>query len=112
AVLDAYDHLNEAGKMDFFLMLAESFGSDKSALLEAVDRWTEEETTGRATELHYRSEPRRQELLRRLNYAAGGTAALVKMRETLLGHLPSHPALRAVDRDFVHLFSSWFNRGF
>jgi malonyl-CoA decarboxylase len=58
------------------------------------------------------AEPRRQELIRRLNLAPGGTAALVKMREALLAHIKDHPPLKHVDNDFVHLFASWFNRGF
>jgi malonyl-CoA decarboxylase len=56
--------------------------------------------------------PRRQELFRRLNLAPGGTAALVRMREDLLDALDHRPDLAPVDADFVHLFSSWFNRGF
>ena len=62
--------------------------------------------------MHQASEPRRQELIRRLNLAPGGTAALVQMREALLTLLAGDGELRAVDRDFVHLFASWFNRGF
>jgi len=34
------------------------------------------------------------------------------MREAGLPHLEADPALRALDADFTHLFSSWFNRGF
>ena len=62
--------------------------------------------------LHAAAEPRRQELIRRLNLAPGGTAALVRMREELLRHVRQHPELRRVDADFAHLFASWFNRGF
>jgi malonyl-CoA decarboxylase len=51
-------------------------------------------------------------LFRRLNLAPGGTAALVAMREQLLDALARRDDLSAVDADFVHLFSSWFNRGF
>src|SRR4029077_14351007 len=58
-------------------------------------------------------EPRRQELFRLLNLAPGGTAALVRMREQLMDSLDHRQEdLAAVDADFVHLFSSWFNRGF
>ena len=63
--------------------------------------------------MHAASEPRRQELFRRLNLAPGGTAALVRMREQLMDALVHRrDDLAAVDADFVHLFSSWFNRGF
>src|SRR5947209_5547205 len=34
------------------------------------------------------------------------------MRAELLTHLSARPDLRGVDDDFVHLFASWFNRGF
>ena len=34
------------------------------------------------------------------------------MREALLAHIKDHPPLKHVDNDFVHLFASWFNRGF
>ena len=37
-----------------------------------------------AADVHAASEPRRQELFRRLNLAPGGTAALVRMREQLM----------------------------
>ena len=50
--------------------------------------------------------------MRRLNLAPGGTAALVRMRERLLDALDRRDDLKVVDNDFVHMFSSWFNRGF
>ncbi len=59
-----------------------------------------------------KAEPRRQELLRRLNLAPGGTERLVRMREDLLRMLEDTPQLTRIDVDFEHLFSSWFNRGF
>jgi len=36
----------------------------------------------------------------------------VRMREQLMDSLDHREDLRAVDDDFIHLFSSWFNRGF
>ena len=66
----------------------------------------------RAAEVFARAEPTRQELIRRLNHAPGGAFALVKMRETLLAALKSDASLAPFDRDFRHLFASWFNRGF
>ena len=62
--------------------------------------------------MHSAAEPRRQELIRRLNLAPGGTAALVRMREELLRALKEDRELEGVDSDFTHLFSSWFNPGF
>jgi len=96
----------------WFEMLAERFGPDKEELAAAVTAWQAEPTPEAAQKLHEAAEPLRQELLRRINLAPGGTAALVDMRETLLGLVKSNPALAAVDADFVHLLASWFNRGF
>ena len=78
----------------------------------AIAAWRAKPDDATAAEVHAASEPRRQELFRRLNLAPGGTAALVRMREQLIDVLDHRDDLSAVDDDFVHLFSSWFNRGF
>ena len=49
----------------------------------AIAAWREQPNDETAAEVHAASEPRRQELFRRLNLAPGGTAALVRMREQL-----------------------------
>ena len=43
---------------------------------------------------------------------AGGTELIVRMRERVLDRLKHHKRLKAVDADFEHLLSSWFNPGF
>src|SRR5262249_32626770 len=65
-----------------------------------------------ANEVLEAAEPRRQSLIRRLNLAPGATRDLVQMRAHLLDAMTRRPELKVVDRDFVHLFGSWFNRGF
>ena len=89
-----------------------AFGTDTARMDQAIDAWRASPSDATAAEVHVASEPRRQELFRRLNLAPGGTAALVRMREQLMDSLDHRDDLRAVDDDFVHLFSSWFNRGF
>ncbi len=110
-LLAGYAAAEPAVRLEFLKALAERFGPDARRVeiaLEAVRR----NGTDSLEDLHTAAEPRRQELIRRLNLAPGGTSALVRMREELLGHLPENPDLRRVDDDFGHLFSSWFNRGF
>lgn len=111
-LLESYRAADDQTRLRFLSTLAKEFGPDSARvqglLAAALDKPDDE----RIGALHAASEPRRQELFRRLNLAPGGTAGLVRMREDLLGHLPSHPILKAVDRDFTHLFASWFNRGF
>lgn len=111
-VLDQYSTLDEAARLNFFTALAEKFGPDDEALKQAASAWNANPGEETAVALHFASEPRRQELFRRLNRAPGRTAALVGMREALLAAIAQRPELKRVDRDFQHLLSSWFNRGF
>ena len=107
-----YDELTTGPRIAFFESLATGYGVDRERIDAAVDVWTREGTEEAAFELHRAAEPRRQELFRRLNLAPGGTQALVSMREDLMDAMVHRDDLGAVDQDFVHLFSSWFNRGF
>jgi malonyl-CoA decarboxylase len=109
-VLDYYSQLDEAGRLQFFKTLAQKFGPDRARLERAIAGWHTNAISD--SDLHFSSEPVRQELFRHLNRAPGATRMLVQMREHLLACLHANPELKPVDRDFVHLFSSWFNRGF
>ena len=111
-ILARYAALTTGPRIAFFEALSTRFGPDRQRLEAAITAWQETPTDAAAAELHAASEPRRQELLRRLNNAPGGTRALVQMREQLMDVLTRRPELAALDGDFVHLFSSWFNRGF
>ncbi|HKS18879.1 MAG TPA: malonyl-CoA decarboxylase family protein [Bradyrhizobium sp.] len=98
--------------LEFLIALAERFGPDLESIDQAIAAYAAEASAENLSRLHAAAEPRRQELIRRINLAFGGTAALVLLREELLRRRGRHPELKAVDADFVHLFSSWFNRGF
>jgi malonyl-CoA decarboxylase len=113
-VLDRYRHLDEAGRLAFFETLARGYGPDRERLSQAIEAWRAQPSDEDASDLHFASEPRRQELIRRLNRAPGGTSELVALRADLLGLMNGggHKDLAALDRDAVHLLSSWFNRGF
>jgi malonyl-CoA decarboxylase len=111
-VLDRYHDLDEAERLAFFEALARKFGPDREKLSQAIESWRAQPNDADAGDLHYASEPRRQELIRRLNRAPGGTSELVSMRADLLSLVNGHKDLAALDRDVAHLLSSWFNRGF
>jgi malonyl-CoA decarboxylase len=111
-ILTRYATLTIGPRIAFFEALAQRFGIDPARMEEAIAAWRAGPSDTSAAEVHAASEPRRQELFRRLNLAPGGTASLVRMREQLMDSLDHREDLRAVDDDFVHLFSSWFNRGF
>ncbi len=111
-VLDLYARLDGGARLKFFEALAHEFGPDRKKLDEAIAAFQANPQDSQASSLHFLSEPRRQDLFRRLNRAPGGTQALVAMRADLLDLLRDNPALQLVDRDFSHLLASWFNRGF
>jgi malonyl-CoA decarboxylase len=111
-ILSHYAELTSGPRIAFFEALARGFGPDHGKLDAAIAAWRANPSDDTATRVHRAAEPRRQELLRRLNLAPGGTAALVRMREQLLDALNRRGDLKVVDNDFVHMFSSWFNRGF
>jgi len=111
-ILAAYTGFSSDDRSKFVLGITRRFGPDLGKLRQAIDKHLAAPDAVSAGHVHAASEPRRQELIRRLNLAPGGTHALVKMREDVLAHLRQSPELKALDDDFVHLFSSWFNRGF
>ncbi|MBC8119225.1 MAG: malonyl-CoA decarboxylase N-terminal domain-containing protein, partial [Burkholderiaceae bacterium] len=110
--LRQYQHLAEAAQLRFFEHLDQQFGPVPADVLAAAQRYAAEPTVQTLMHLTEVAEPPRQELLRRLNRAPGGTALIVQMRRQLLRMLPQHPHLAAVEADFFHLLSSWFNPGF
>ena len=111
-ILQLYAELTSGPRIAFFEALATRFGPDHRKLDTAIAGWRNAPSDEAAVQVHRAAEPRRQELLRRLNLAPGGTAALVRMREQLLDALDRRDDLKVVDNDFIHMFSSWFNRGF
>jgi malonyl-CoA decarboxylase len=111
-ILAHYAELKTGPRIAFFEALAHRFGHDPKRLAAAIADWQSAPSDQTAAEIHLAAEPRRQELFRRLNLAPGGTAALVRMREQLIDAMDHRDDLGVVDADFVHLFTSWFNRGF
>lgn len=111
-ILDRWLRFDAAQRRDFTVMLLTRFGPNAERLEKAIDAYRADPAPKALLELHVAAEPRRQELIRRLNLAPNGIATLVRMRETLLRLKSVEPDLEAVDSDFAHLFASWFNRGF
>src|ERR1700719_438126 len=111
-ILAYYADLTIGPRIAFVEALANRFGTDRARIEAGTEAWRKKPSDVADAELHAATEPRRLELLRRLNLAPQGTSALVEMRGQLLDTLTRRDDLAAVDADFAHLFSSWFNRGF
>ena len=108
----AWHQLDAAGRAQFFDILAQDFIPSPEEVGRAADVYRFEPSAQNLIRLQELIDSSRQELFRRLNMAPGGTEALVAMRAELLRGLKKHPQWRGVDADLLHLFRSWFNRGF
>jgi malonyl-CoA decarboxylase len=111
-VISSYRKLNTDHRSKFFMMLVEQFNIDAEQLTKAAQSFAADPNARNYIRLQKISESPRQELLRRLNRAPGGTAAVVEMRRDLLTLLNKKPELMSLDYDMRHLLSSWFNPGF
>jgi malonyl-CoA decarboxylase len=110
--LSAYQSLDEVGRDIFFDRLVADFGPDAAEVDRAAARYRADASSANLVRLQAAVEPPRQELFRRANMAPGGTAVLLEMRREMLKTLGTHPERVGIDADLLHLFRSWFNRGF
>jgi malonyl-CoA decarboxylase len=104
--------LDAGDRRGFQCYLATGFQPDTAALRIAAERYLADTTAETAAALAQAADPPRQELLRRMNMARGGTGTLIAMRSEIAAHLRHEPELKLLDADLKHLFASWFNRGF
>lgn len=110
--LAAYDALPANALKPFINLLAAEFSPDPAAIADAAAAYAQDAAPQNLIALQSAVEPPRQELFRRLNVAPGATATLVDLRRRMLREIKANPQWVGVDADLVHLFSSWFNRGF
>lgn len=115
AALEVHERFAAAdqdGKRAFLRLLSVRYNADGARLDLAIAAYQANRSAEHLAALHAASEPRRHQILRRLNEVPDGTALLLSMRSALLSMTRDDPALAALDGDFSHLFSSWFNGGF
>jgi malonyl-CoA decarboxylase len=110
--LAAYQGLEEGSLGVFFDLLVKEFSPDPQEVGRVADVYRQDPSQSNLVQLQRVVEPRRQELFRRLNMVAGGTASLLEMRRRVLQQLSEQPHWLGIDADLAHLFNSWFNRGF
>ncbi len=108
----AYATLDERSCDEFFDVLAHGFAPAPEAVGQAADAYRYEPSPQNLQRLHEILDSARQELFRRMNMAPGGTEMLVALRRRVLKGVEAHPAWSGIDADLLHLFRSWFNRGF
>jgi malonyl-CoA decarboxylase len=111
-VVELWAAMDEGQRLAFFELLAAELPPDGETIAAAAHAYLETPGAEALLTLRRAIESPRQELVRRINLAPGGTAAIVAMRASLLSLLQEHPDLAGVDADFRHVLRSWFNRGF
>lgn len=111
-VVRLWENLSKEDYLPFFQMIQNDFSADRTKVTKAADAFAKDPSEANLAVLTQASEPVRQELLRKINMAPGGTRAIVDMRETLIGLLKNNRDLEPLNADMQHLLTSWFNRGF
>ncbi|MDP2696835.1 malonyl-CoA decarboxylase [Thalassospira sp.] len=111
-VVRMWENLPATDHLKFFEMMQNDFSAKRDAVIKAADAYKADPTEANLAVLTLASEPARQELLRRINMAPGGTRAIVDMREALIDLLKTNRHLEPLNADMQHLLMSWFNRGF
>jgi len=112
SLLQKFGESTSDEKLEFFQLLANRFDINAEHAMRAAQRYADSRNAENLATLMDSVEPRRQELLRRLNRVPGATNELVKMRALLLEACKQDDDLRRIDVDFQHLFTAWFNQGF
>ncbi len=113
SIAATYRTLSARGRLNFLRHLAVGYGRDGDVVDRAIAAVTSAEgpTDRDVAEARLREtlEPGREQLLRRLGGVDDGFGLLVAMREELLPHRRSDPALAALERNLRRLLESWFD---
>jgi malonyl-CoA decarboxylase len=110
--VDLYSAMDEESRLAVLDILSDDFAVRPEDILRAAEVFNRQRTDAAYRALRSAVESPRQELLRRLNMAPGGTKVIVEMRELVLENRRRRPGFRALNDDLFHLLTSWFNRGF
>jgi malonyl-CoA decarboxylase len=111
-ILDRYSGMTLDDKHSFFQYLSTELDVDPTIIRTSLAAYETNPTKANYRAYMVAAEPKRQELVRRLNQVPAATGKLVAMRRDLLKLAKKDARLGVVDLDFKHLFTSWFNRGF
>ena len=110
--VELYLSMDTPDRLAVLDILSDEFAAHPEDILRAAEVFNRQRTNAAYRDLRDAIESPRQELLRRLNMAPGGTGVIIGMRDLVLGEIDRRPGFRTLDFDLFHLLSSWFNRGF
>src|ERR1700687_5563070 len=110
--IQAYRSLEGPARHAFFDLLVDEFSADPSRVTAAAENYLRNPSQPNLSQLAAVVEAPRQELFRRVNLAPAGARTLIDIRQDIGSALANAPRLSAIDDDLLHLFRSWFSRGF
>lgn len=108
----AYRALDDAGRREFFTLLRDAYGASPEAIEAAIAAYHEHPGPATVLALNRAAQAPRLRLIRAINMAPGGTAAVIDMHRDLLALVAEEPSWEPVEADFAQLLGAWFNRGF
>ncbi len=111
-LLDQLEAMDDARKLKFFKFLCNSMDIDPLVVEATLQAYRQSANAKNYAAFLEAVDPKRQELIRRMNQVPGATEKLVALRADVLRMKREHLELVTLDLDFRHLFSAWFNRGF
>jgi malonyl-CoA decarboxylase len=111
-VVDSFNRMTQKEKLEFLEMLALEFGPNSDTINEAAKKYLNAQDFNSLQGLTKSLESPRMDLIRMINFAPGGIAAIINMRELVLIDLKTRKTLLPLEADLFHLLSAWFNRGF
>ncbi len=111
-VVNRYGLLTQNDKLKFFKELNKNMGYNLQEIKKVAAKFSNSPTEKTLQELSDHLKSKLQKLFSRMIMAPMGTQLIVSLREDLLGFIPSHSDLQAVDEVLRRLLISWFNPGF
>lgn len=111
-ILSSYEAFDADHKQEFFKALLEQLACDTDNARQAAATFLENESQSNLKKLYKATQPQYAPLISLLNQSPASTMKLLNMRSDLLGMLRDNSELKALDEEFVTVFSAWFNRGF
>ncbi len=107
-----WDEADDDARLGYLRFLTAELGPDPDVLNAAIERYRADPSPTASVALSEAVEAPRQELLRRLNTAPGGTATVVALRSALHRRQAELGDIEPTEHDMAHLLRSWFNLGF
>lgn len=111
-ILARFSEMDAVTAASFFDFLNSELDIEPTAVAAAAELYAKVGSPENYDAMMRAAEPRRHELLRRLNQPPGATGELVRMRAALLAEMRKTPDFARTDRDFMLMLRAWFNRGF